>query len=619
MTEPFPTRRPVLDLSGDVATPRNPVWAGEDGPARHARGPASRQENRSSTPGRSIIGNQSFTGLRWFAIPVPRPRKRRVIWLVVQQLRGWGRRARPRVRPDPRDVLAGMSVALVLIPQSLAYAEIVGVPIVHGLYASALPPIAAACFASSPYLQTGPVAMTSLLTFGALATLATPKSPEYVQLALLLALVVGVTRLLIGLLRAGTVAYLMSQPMLMGFTPAAATLVVGSQLPTAVGLDRAEGHVLYSALSALTQPANWQPACVAPAIATLVLVLTGPRLHRAFPAVLVAVVAGVSWSVVTGYARPTVGVVPEGFPPFTTSLPWHRLPELAVPGVVIALVGFAEAASISRIFASTHQPRWRADREFVSQGVANVASGLTGGFPVGGSFSRSALNRLSGARTRASGAICGLTVLAFLPFTSALSPLPTAILAAIVIAAVLRLIRLGPLLRLWRYSRSQAVIGWTTFAATLILAPHIEQAVMLGIGLSLANHLLRELSLDIDSSSTSETLHLRPRGVLWFGTTRILEDSFLELLSERPGQRRLVVHLDGLGRIDLSGALAFRGLLQHAREAGLEIVIEDVPPRSRQLVAAVLEQTSDPLGGRAGKDALPASRTTHGRLAMMSI
>lgn len=507
------------------------------------------------------------------------------------------RLSRLGVRFYPQDVLAGISVALVLIPQSLAYAELAGMPIVHGLYASALPPVAAALFASSPYLQTGPVAMTSLLTFGALTTLAIPASPEYVGLAFLLALVVGVTRLLVGLLRLGPVAYLMSQPMLMGFAPAAAILITSSQVPTALGVTGLEGGVLRQAVSALAQPQQWEVASVALAAGTLALVLAGPRLHRLFPAVLVAVAAGIAWSALTRYGGNTVGAIPQGLPPVSLDLPWHRLPDLLVPGAVIALVGFAEAASISRIFATLDRKRWHADQEFVSQGAANIASGLTSGFPVGGSFSRSSVNRLSAARTRASGAVTGLAVLAFLPFASALSPLPRAILAGIVIGAVLRLIRIGPLLRLWRYSRPQFAVAWATFGATLLLAPRIDRAVLVGVGLSIVIHLLRELPIDVDTFTVDRTLHLRPRGVLWFGSARSLEDAFLDLLSQHPTARRLVVHLDRLGRVDLSGALVLRELLQQARDAGLDVDVVDVPPRAQRLITRVTQKTHDPFSG----------------------
>lgn len=484
--------------------------------------------------------------------------------------------------------MAGISVALVLIPQSLAYAGLAGMPAQHGLYAAALPPIAAALFASSPYLQTGPVAITSLLALGALTPLAAEGSAEYVGLALLLAVVVGIARVAIGVLRLGVVAYLMSQPMLTGFVPAAAILIVASQLPTALGVEDAGDGVLSGAASALAHPDDWEPASIVLSAVVIALVSAGPRLNRLVPAVLIAVVAGIAYRELAGYDGPVVGAIPEGLPALSVDLPWESFGELLLPGIVIAVVGFAEPASIARTFAALERKPWEANREFVSQGAANLISGFSGGFPVGGSFSRSALNRISGARTRLSGAVTGVVVLCFLPFASVLSSLPRAVLAAIVIGAVSGLVRLGPLVRLRRYSWPQLVIATATFALTLALAPHIELAVVIGIGLSVAVHLLRELSLDVESRLEQDALHLHPRGVLWFGNAQILEDAFVQTLADHPQAASLVVHLDGLGRIDLSGALALRRLLDDARAAGLQISVVDVPPRAQRVVSRVI-------------------------------
>ncbi|MDQ4081477.1 MAG: SulP family inorganic anion transporter, partial [Actinomycetota bacterium] len=483
-----------------------------------------------------------------------------------------------------------------LLPQSLAYAQLAGLPPQRGLYAAVLPPIVASLFASSPYLQTGPVAITSLLTFGALSAVAAPGSDEYVALAIVLALIVGLVRLLLGLARAGVIAYLMSQPVLLGFTSGAAILIVCSQVPTALGVDPRADGILERAASAVTQVADWQGAAVLLTLLTLALMLVGSRLHPLFPGVLLAAALGIGYSKLASYTGETVGAIP--LTPFDLSFDagWDSLPSLVLPALVIAVVGFAEPASIARTFAAKERTRWDPDRELVSQGAANVAAAVSGGLPVGGSFSRSALNRLAGARTRWSGAVTGLAVLAFLPFASALSPLPQAVLAAIVIGAVVPLVRLVPVLRLARYSRGQFVVASTTFALTLALSPHVERALIAGVLLAVALHLRRELALEISSWTANGTLHLRPRGVLWFGTSRRLEDAVLGLLAEHAEARRLAVHLDGLGRIDMTGALALRALLQEARDAGLTVEILDVRPRWRALVARVIEREDDPLG-----------------------
>jgi SulP family sulfate permease len=488
----------------------------------------------------------------------------------------------------PADVMAGLSVALVLIPQALAYAELAGFPAYRGLYAAALPAVVAAVFASSPYLQTGPTAVTCLLTFGALSTLEPPRSDGYVELGLLLALIVGAVRVLVGLSGAGVLAYLISEPILLGFVPAAAILIAASQLPAALGAAAEPEGVLPAAAWTLAHPGSWEPTSVVLAAMTIALVLGGRRVHALFPGVLIAVAVGVVYSLALDYEGPEIGRFSAALPPLSLDLPWGAAPQLLLPGAIIALVGFAEPASIARTFASRERRPWNASREFVSQGAANLTAAVSGGFPVGGSFSRSALNHLAGAQTRWSGAVTGLVVLAFLPFASTLlSPLPTAVLGALVIAAAIGLVRLAPAVRLWGYSKPQFAVAWITFALTLALSPHIERAIMAGIVLSVAIHLWRELRLGVETTTDGGTLHVKPLGVLWFGSASAMEEAFLRLLAEHPEATRLEIHLDGLGRLDLTGALALRAVLDDAREAGLEVQLADVPVAAQPLVARV--------------------------------
>lgn len=498
--------------------------------------------------------------------------------------------------PVTGDAIAGVSVALVLIPQSLAYAALAGMPPERGLYAAGIPLLVAAPLASSPYLQTGPTAVTGLLTFGALSGLATPGSDRYVALGLALALIVGLVRVLVGALRAGVVAYLMSSPMLMGFVPAATLLILASQLPTAAGVSPPDGGILEQAAWTLANVGEWAPAAVALTALVLLAMFGGRRLHPLFPGVLVAVVAAIALSVGLDYGGATIGDIDAGLPPLSLDLPLGSVPSLLAGGAVIALVGFTEPASIARAFAARDRTTWSPNREFVSQGAANVAAGLCGGFPVGGSFSRSSLNREAGARSAWSGAITGAAVLAFLPVAFLLAPLPEAVLAAIVIGAVLPLIRVRPMLRLFPHSKPQFLISAATFALTLALAPRLERAVLAGTALSIAVHLWRELRVDIRVWEEGGAVHLRPQGVLWFGAAQDLETRFLDILAHHLDAKRLVLHLDGTGRLDLSGALALRSVCEEARRSGLQTEVLGVQDRDRRLVDGIVESEQDPIG-----------------------
>ena len=384
--------------------------------------------------------------------------------------------------------------------------------------------------------------------------------------------------------------------MLIGFVPAAALVILAAQLPVALGVDAEGEGVLRDAATALAAPGSWSVEDALLAAATAEFVLLAARVARLFPAVLVAVLAGLAYAALAGYRGATVGAVEATVADPVLALPWRELPSLLVPGVVIALVGFAEPASIARRFAALERSRWSPDRELVSQGVANLVAGGAGGFPVGGSFSRSALNRRAGARSRWSGAVAGLAVIALLPFAGMLEPLPRAILAGIVIAAVLELARLLPLVRLAGQSRPQFVVAATTFVLTLALAPRVDIAVVVAIALAVAVHLWRELELGLESWVDGETLHVRPIGVLWFASARRFEDAFLERLADHRDATRVVVHLDGLGRFDYSGALTLRRLLERAREAGLESEVVDVRPRAERAVRRIVLAERDPLG-----------------------
>ncbi len=497
-------------------------------------------------------------------------------------------RSDPPGRISRADILAGVSVALILVPQSMAYAELAGLPPHYGLFAAGFPLIAAAFLASSPYLQTGPVALTGLLTFGALVPLAPVGTVEYAKLAALLALVVGVARILVGLLKAGWLVYLMSHSMMTGFLSSAAILILSSQLPGALGsVAPAEMGVLQRAWFALSHPGSWEPAAIGLSTFTIAVVLIAARVHPLVPGVLIASVVGLVYSIVTGYSGATVGEIPGGLPPFSVDLPWEMLPSLIVPGIVISVIGFAEGVSISRVFASEERQRWDADREFLSKGIACVVAAFSSGLPVGGSLSRTMLNRLAGARSRWSGLVTGVTVLAFLPLAPVLSALPKAILSGIVIAAISKLIRPRKLLSLWRVTRLQALVGWVTFAATLTLAPHIDRAILIGIALSVAVHLWRELSPRVESVREGDTLYMEPAGVLWFGSAPALEDQLFARLAEEPDVKRVVIKCGGLGRIDLSGAYTLAEMLEQARRGGLDMILQDVPDHASRLLGAV--------------------------------
>lgn len=488
----------------------------------------------------------------------------------------------PVVRVWLRDLVAGLSVALVLVPQALAYAELAGLNAVVGLIAAGLPLIVAAPMASSPYLQTGPTAMIALLTFGVLSSTYPVYAPEYAAAAALLALMVGLIRILLGLARFGAVAYFMSQPVMHGFSSAAALLIILSQLPAAMGTAAPEANPMMGFIDAIGHPARWDPWAMAFALATIVVVNVSQRVSPLLPGVLATIVLGVLASRILGYQGAVVGQVGSLWLQLDLVLPWGDFANLLLGAIVIAVVGFAEPAAIARGYSSKHA--WDPDRELVSQGAANLVAGALGAFPVGGSFSRSALNHSAGAMTRWSGMITGIAVLAVLPLVGLLADLPKAVLAGVVIGAVAKLLRLRALLQLWTYARLQAMTAYLTFLLTLVLAPRIDVAVVIGIGLAIAAHLYREMDLGIVVRQEEEVLILRLSGVLWFGSTHLLEECLPEIFPPAPAVVKLRVDASALGRVDLSGAMVLDSLLAEAERHRLELEIVGLRPHMKRVL-----------------------------------
>ena len=399
-------------------------------------------------------------------------------------------------KPSAGDLIAGVSVALLALPQGLAYAEIAGMPAKYGLYAAAIPSILAAIFASSPYLQTGPVALTALLTYGALEGLAQPFSPEFIELAALLALSVGVIRLILGILKLGKIAHLLTDAVITGFTTGAAILIIFSQLPKSLGVDDVKGGVLSAGWKSISNPELWELNAILFSIATIIVIFGGRFLHRLFPGVLIAVVCGIAISKVIGYSGSVVGELSSGFIPFKFSFEWGSLTDLLLPATIIAIVGFAEPAAIARTFAKEDKSSWNPNKEFVSQGVANLASAISNSFPVGGSFGRSSLNKIAGAETPWAGAITGVFVLAVLPLVFLLEELPSAILGATVIGAVIKLIKPIEFFKLVVDETQQGLIATGTLVATLLTAPRIDRGILIGLGLSLIGYFFDRFRLN---------------------------------------------------------------------------------------------------------------------------
>jgi sulfate permease, SulP family len=487
------------------------------------------------------------------------------------------------------EVLAGLTIGLMVIPQGVAYAALAGMPLVTGIYASMLPALVAALFSASTRLSVGPTALSCLLVGASFTGLAEPGSARWIDLAVWLALLSGLLQVALGLMRFGWLLNLVSAPVLMAFTQAAGVLIIASQLPALLGVP-AGWHSL------LEQPTIHWPSTIF-GLASLSLLILARRWRPTLPTVLLIVLASAGAAVWSGFEAmggAVVGRLPEGLPAlYVPSWPNRAmLGQLVLPTLVITLVSFLETASSAKVDNERQGVRWDQDQDLIGQGLAKIASGLCGAFPTSSSFSRSALNLYAGARTGWATIVSVVVVLlALLLFTPVLRHVPQAVLAAIVLVAVLGLIKPREFVRLWRISRAEAITAAVTFAVTLLAAPQLYWGVLAGVFMALTHFLYQhlhpriiEVGLHPDGSLRDRHLwHLPPiaaqlyalrmDAALDFAAASSFERAVVEHLSTHKETKHVCLFAQPINRIDATGVDVFARLSAQLRKRGITLHI----------------------------------------------
>ena len=511
------------------------------------------------------------------------------------------------------DGIAALIVTLMLIPQSLAYALLAGLPPEVGLYASVAPLLLYAVFGTSRALAVGPAAVTSLMTAAAIGQHAAAGSPAYWTAAITLAFLSGAMLLAMGLLRLGFLANFLSHPVISGFITASALLITASQLKTLMGVT-ADGHSLLELLWALAhQVPNTHVLTLAVGIAATaflfwvrkglkpLLVRMGIAakaadvITKAGPVVAIAVTTGLAWALGwQAQGMKIVGTIPQGLPPLT--LPSWDLAlwrELAVPALLISVVGFVESVSVAQTLAARRRQRIEPDQELVALGASNLSAAFTGGLPVTGGFSRSVVNFDAGAQTPAAGVYTAIGILlATLVLTPALYYLPQATLAATIIVAVLSLVDFGVLRRTWAYSKPDFVAVAATLGATLALG--VETGLVVGVAVSLALYLFRTSRPHIatvgrvpgtehfrnllrhDVQVDPEILSLRVDESLYFANARALEDKINDAVAEQPALRHVILQCSAINDIDASALESLEAIEHRLSDAGIALHLSEV-------------------------------------------
>lgn len=529
------------------------------------------------------------------------------------------------------DAIAGVIVTVMLIPQSLAYALLAGLPPQVGLYASILPLIAYALLGSSMTLAVGPVAVASLMTASALQPLALPGSPQYVALAAQLALLSGAMLLAFGLMRLGFAARLLSHPVISGFITGSALLIAVGQLKFIFGVKVAAGASVFSQAMALLKalPDIHGPtfAIGAASLAFLwgarrylaaVLTKAGVPARAADVASrlapMLAVIAGTMATASlqldgTGGVS-VVGKVPPGLP--SVALAWPDAPALAglwLPALLISLIGFVESVSVAQTLALKRGQRIDPDRELLGLGAANIASAISGGYPVTGGFARSVVNFAAGANTPLAGVISAVLMALVIATMSALvEHLPHAVLAATIIVAVLSLVDLGTLREAWHYDRADAVSLLATAGG--VLAFGVEAGIVMGLALSLAALVWRSSRPHIAIvgrvpgtehfrnverhrvETVPGLLAVRVDESLFFANAHHLEERIEHLVAGDPSIRRVLLVCSAVNQIDATALEVLTQLVTSLAARDVEFALAEVKGPVMDRLA------STPLGAR---------------------
>jgi SulP family sulfate permease len=525
------------------------------------------------------------------------------------------------------DLIAGITVALVLVPQSMAYAQLAGLPAYYGLYASFLPGMAAALFGSSRQLATGPVAVVSLMTASALEPIAQGNAELYIAYAVMLALMVGLFQMALGLMRLGVLVNFLSHPVVVGFTNAGAIIIGTSQLGNLFGVSvETADHTYETVFNTVVEAFhNTHFETMLMALLALGIMIVLRRYLPKVPNVLTAVVVTtlISWAVgFEAMGGKVVSSIPAGLPALALpEIDFQVMGQLLSVTVTIAIIGFMEAISIAKAMATRTRQRLDANQELVGQGLGNIVSSFSQGYAVSGSFSRSAVNIGAGARTGFSAVTTGLVVgITLLALTPLLYHLPQATLAAVIIMAVINLVKVDPIKHAWKVQRHDAAVAVITFGLTIIWAPHLDKGIMVGVMLSLMLFLYRSMAprvavlsrdpdgtlrdADVRKLETCRNISLiRFDGPLYFANTGYFEDKVLERVALKPDLKFVIIDAEGINEIDATGEEMLHHLVGRLKQVGVELLIA----RAKKQLWDTFERTK--LMEKLGRDHVFALRT----------
>ena len=511
------------------------------------------------------------------------------------------------------DLVAAVIVTVMLIPQSLAYALLAGLPPEMGLYASILPIVLYAIFGTSRVLAVGPVAVVSLLTAAAVGKIAIPGTPEYIAAAITLAFMSGIILLGLGLFRLGFLANFLSHPVITGFVTASGIIIAASQMKHIFGVS-ADGHNILEIATSLRESIielNWITLLIGSLTTVFLLWVRKGFLPlllklglnqrasdifaKAGPIIAIVATTLIAWSFsLTERGVKVVGEVPQGLPPI--SLPSFSMDiwtSLIGSAILMSLIGFIESISIARTLAATKRQRIDPDQELIGLGAANVGAAFTSGFPVTGGFSRSVVNYDAGAETPAAGAFTAIGLgVASIFLTTLIFYLPKATLAATIIVAVLALVDFSILKKTWIYSKADFAAVAATMSVTLIIG--VELGVIAGVLISILSHIYKSSRPHIaivgqvpgtehyrnvlrhDVLVNPQVLTIRVDESLYFANTRFLEDRIYSEVAKQSELKHVILMCSAVNAIDMSALESLELINERLKLGGIKFHLSEV-------------------------------------------
>ena len=495
------------------------------------------------------------------------------------------------------DLMAGLTVAVVMLPQAIVFAFIAGMPPATGLYTAIIGSIVAGLWGSSRHAQSGPTNTHSLLTLSVVMTVAQVGTPEFLAAAGLLTIMVGIFRLLIGLTRLGILANFVSDSVIVGFTAGAGVLIAVNQLPHLLGVHLPPTTNFSQTVTQLAAHLGETSApTLAVGLGAIAIIWILYKINHKLPGSFVAIVLAAVVVTLLGLDKQGVAVIgklPQGLPPLA-KIPWtdwHLIGQLSTGAVAVGAIGLVQTTSITRALSSTTRQRVDSNQEFVAQGLANIASGLFSGFLVTTSFNRSALNLQSGAKTQLAAVFSGLFVLAgMLIFAPYAAMIPRAALAGVLMVIAYRMIDMPEIRRLLRGGRGDALVMGVTLLSTLFLP--LAYAILLGITISLIRYILhtsmprvlpllpddhyKHLEYRPDRAQCPQLAVIEVQGDLYFGAVHHVEAVILENMRQHPGQNYLLLQMQNVQLIDISGIHMLEFLLEAYQQAGGDLFLAKV-------------------------------------------